>query len=695
MGGAVGAAARRAVPRQGARLRARVLDARPARARALGARGARARRGRRTSARSTSARCSSEVVGHVDSVFEVPPGVDVERVRPAGARGGARGAARRGTRRSAQPRQRERAAPRRGQRRAPRGASSRSDAPDGRLLRQADREQGRPAPARGARRRSTRARCRRLRRLPRRARAARGRAARPAGCSSPGRSSTATSSTCCRSPTPRSCRRSSRRRSGWSPPRRPRAAARRCVARHSGLAEVAAGLEAGYPPHLAAPRGVRRAVTSPTSGAKLAALLALPAADREALRAAARAHRRASAGRGRASPRACSRRSRSLRGPWARSNAFLRRSSSRPHVRRSRTAPTSRVAVEEEFALLDPETLELVEPLRGASRPPPPAPSSQPHLVGELIASEVEVRTGRCADFAEAAAKVAERRGAAAGARPRARRSQLGATGTHPWSRWQDQRIIDTPHYRRNDELLRYVVWRNNTFGLHVHVGIRGGDRAIAVCNALRRFLPELLALSASSPFVEQVDTGLHSARTADLHAHVPALRHPRRLRRLAGLRGLRRVPLPHRLDRRAHPALVERAAAPRLPDRRDPHLRRASPTSARRRRSPRSPTRSRCAAPAPTTRASRCPDLPNRLLEENLWRAIRYGLSGELIDFDRGEPVPARAGIEQLIEWVAPVAEEIGAAPFLAVPAANAAERQQRALAGGCHARSRSTPSR
>jgi carboxylate-amine ligase len=59
------------------------------------------------------------------------------------------------------------------------------------------------------------------------------------------------------------------------------------------------------------------------------------------------------------------------------------------------------------------------------------------------------------------------------------------------------------------------------------------------------------------------------------------------------------------------------------------------------------------------------------------MWRAIRYGLSGELIDFDRAEPVPARARIEQLIEWVQPVADEIGAAPFLAVPEQNAAERQ------------------
>ena len=70
-------------------------------------------------------------------------------------------------------------------------------------------------------------------------------------------------------------------------------------------------------------------------------------------------------------------------------------------------------------------------------------------------------------------------------------------------------------------------------------------------------------------------------------------------------------------------------------------------------------------------------PDLPNRLLEENLWRAIRWGLSGDLIDFERGEVVPARARLEQLLEWVRPVAEELGAAEWLAVPERNAAERQ------------------
>ena len=170
------------------------------------------------------------------------------------------------------------------------------------------------------------------------------------------------------------------------------------------------------------------------------------------------------------------------------------------------------VAVEEEFAILDPRTHGLVnrfeEFAEGAV-----GTDLEGQLVGELIASEVEVRTGRCETFAEAATAMSERRRQLLELAGRLDAALCG-TGTHPWSPWQEQRIIDTPHYRRNDELLRYVVWRNNSFGLHVHVGIRGADRAIAVMNALRSYLPELLAFSASSPFVEGVYTYLHSART-------------------------------------------------------------------------------------------------------------------------------------------------------------------------------------
>jgi carboxylate-amine ligase len=67
----------------------------------------------------------------------------------------------------------------------------------------------------------------------------------------------------------------------------------------------------------------------------------------------------------------------------------------------------------------------------------------------------------------------------------------------------------------------------------------------------------------------------------------------------------------------------------------------------------------------------------PHRMIEENLWRAIRWGLSGEMIDLQKGNVRSTRAAVEELIEWVMPVAEELGAAPFLAVPEQNSAERQ------------------
>ena len=186
------------------------------------------------------------------------------------------------------------------------------------------------------------------------------------------------------------------------------------------------------------------------------------------------------------------------------------------------------------------------------------------------------MRTGRCETFAEAAAAMGERRRALlelAGSLGIA----LSAVGTHPWSPWQEQRIIDTPHYRRNDEVLRYVVWRNNTFGLHVHVGIRGADRAIRVTDALRGFLPDLLALSASSPFVEGVYTGLASARTEIFTRMFPRCGVPDAFGSWAAYEEYVALALPHGLDHRAHAALVERSPAPRLPDRRAPDLRRAA----------------------------------------------------------------------------------------------------------------------
>jgi carboxylate-amine ligase len=305
-----------------------------------------------------------------------------------------------------------------------------------------------------------------------------------------------------------------------------------------------------------------------------------------------------------------------------------------------------------------------------------------PNVVGELIASEIEVRTGRCESFGAAAAAMGERR-AQLHSVARELRIGLGGTATHPWSRWQDQRIIDTPHYRRNDELLRYVVWRNNTFGLHVHVGIAGADRAIAVHDALRNFLPELLALSASSPFVEAVDSGLHSARTEIFTRMFPRCGIPDAYGSWQGwedyvsfLYSTRSITENTQIWWSVRPHLAYPTIEIRICDG-QPDLAEAQSVAAL------------CYALA--ARCARAydegeplPDLPHRLLEENLWRATRYGLSGELLDLARGEAMPARRRLEQLLEWVAPVADEIGATPYLAIPEQNAAERQIQRLTEG-----------
>ena len=336
--------------------------------------------------------------------------------------------------------------------------------------------------------------------------------------------------------------------------------------------------------------------------------------------------------------------------------------------------PDFTVAVEEEFALLDPSTLGLVNRFEDVQQAAA-GTELEPHLVGELIASEVEVRTGRCDSFTDCMERVGERR-----AQLRSLVDPLGlalsSTGTHPWSPWQEQRIIDTPHYQRNNEYLRYVVWRNNTFGLHVHVGINGADRAIRVCSALRNYLPELLAVSASSPFVEGVFTYLHSARTQVFTRMFPRCGIPDWFegwddweQYIRFLYETGSVTEHTQLWWSVRPHLYFPTVEIRICD--------AQPEVAE--------ARSLAALIySLTARIARAidegeplPSWPHRLLEENLWRAIRHGLSGELIDFERSESIPARARIEQLVEWVQPVADELGASQWLTVPERNAAERQ------------------
>ncbi len=337
------------------------------------------------------------------------------------------------------------------------------------------------------------------------------------------------------------------------------------------------------------------------------------------------------------------------------------------------------LAVEEEFAILDPDTLELwnrFEELQAAAAGTP----LEPHLVGELIASEIEVRTGRCETWAEASAKMAERRTQLVELAD-SHGTVLGATGTHPWSSWKDQRIIDTPHYRRNDEYLRYVVWRNNSFGLHVHVGIKGADRAVRVFSKLRNYLPELLALSASSPFVEDVDSGLHSARTEIFTRMFPRCGVPDAFDSwqewedyVRFLYETRSITEHTQIWWSVRPHLAFPTVEMRICD--------AQPTLEEAQALAGFIYALTCRIARALDEGEPLPDHPHRLIEENFWRATRYGLSGELIDLSTGAVRPAREHLERLADWVSPVADELGVQ--LTIPAANAAERQRARLEEG-----------
>jgi carboxylate-amine ligase len=296
-------------------------------------------------------------------------------------------------------------------------------------------------------------------------------------------------------------------------------------------------------------------------------------------------------------------------------------------------------------------------------------------ITGELISSEIEIRSGRGEDLGAAILAQRDRR----------RRLfslaadhglALAATGTHPWADYREQHIIETEHYRRVEEGLKYVAWRNNTFSLHVHVGIRGADRAVQVCDRLRPVLPLLLAISANSPFLDGRDSGLHSTRTQIFTKSFPRCGVPDEfggwepyadyIRFLVDTRSIVEYT---QVWWSIRPHFSFGTVEVRICD--------AQSTAAE----------SEALASlivACVGQAARDIDAgiefvhhPRRLIEENVWRALRYGLDGELLDLQRRRPYPAAQAIEQLLEWSAPARSELELE--VAFPELNGAQRQRR----------------
>jgi glutamate---cysteine ligase / carboxylate-amine ligase len=342
------------------------------------------------------------------------------------------------------------------------------------------------------------------------------------------------------------------------------------------------------------------------------------------------------------------------------------------------------IGLEEEFAIVDPETLELehrFEDLYAACQRDEVLAEA---AAGELIASEIEIRSGRSETFAGAVAAQQDRRNRLFGLVGEMGLG-LAATGTHPWAHYLDQRIIDTPHYNRLKEELGWVAQRNNTWSLHVHMGIRGADRAIAVCDWLRELLPILLAASANSPFLDRRDTGLQTVRTEIFTRTFPRCGVPAPFVDWDTYEDFVRV-----LERTGtavestqlwwsvRPHHTFGTVEVRICDaqtRGDESTALAGLIAA-------------CIAQTALDYDEHGYDgaggpLGDREIEENLWRAIRYGIGGEMIDFRRGaELIAAREALERLLAWTEPARSQLGIE--IDFPPRNGAERAREALDSG-----------
>ncbi len=341
------------------------------------------------------------------------------------------------------------------------------------------------------------------------------------------------------------------------------------------------------------------------------------------------------------------------------------------------------IGLEEEFAIVEPASLELAHRFEDVYAACLQDQVLAESAAGELIASEIEIRSGRAESFAEAMALQQERRarlfelvaGMGLG---------LAAMGTHPWANYLDQRIIDTPHYNRLRHELGWVAQRNNTWSLHVHMGVRGADRAIAVCDWLRELLPTLLAASANSPFLDGRDSGLHTVRTEIFTRTFPRCGVPSLFRDWATyadfigtLQRVGSVVESTQLWWSVRPHHSFGTVEVRICDaqtRGDESFALAGLIAA-------------CIAQAALDydehgyEGAGAP-LADREIEENLWRAIRHGRSGKLIDFRRGAEVEADAVLEGLLAWTEPARSQLGIE--VALPARNGAQRAREALDSG-----------
>jgi carboxylate-amine ligase len=318
------------------------------------------------------------------------------------------------------------------------------------------------------------------------------------------------------------------------------------------------------------------------------------------------------------------------------------------------------LGVEEELQLVDATSFDLTsryaEVFGEAAR-------HDERIKEELLQSTVEVATEPCATVAEAVAEAGELRQRASAYADEHGVRVLSA-GTHPFSRYEHQDVTEKPRYVELVDALQWAIERQLIFGLHIHVGLDSPEQAIHVANALRTWLPELLALSANSPFWHGRDSGLSSTRSKVFDA-MPRSGLPPRFESFDEFtqlvdRGVRTNSFEDYTfiwwDLRPHPRLG--TVEVRICDAQT-RLEHVAVLVAL--------VQSLVATLAARyDREGPLPCQPITLIAENKWRAVRYGLDADLVDLVRDEERPARDALRELAEIAAPAAERLGCADEL-----------------------------
>ena len=324
--------------------------------------------------------------------------------------------------------------------------------------------------------------------------------------------------------------------------------------------------------------------------------------------------------------------------------------------------PQFALGVEEEFAIVDARTGMLVPGYNALMQRAPLA--AHDHMKPEFLQSVVECITSVCLDVAAVDRETRQWR-ATASALARDAGLAIVAMGTHPSGRWWDQVRTDHPRYQALEEHLHDVARSILIYGLHVHVNIDNLDLRIAVMNQARSFLPQILALSANSPFWLGRNTGYQSFRM-EVWAPFPMsgippifagaaeyTDHIEFMKEVGALNTVRRVWWDIR-SHETHPTLEYRIAD--MPIRHEDtmaiiaFIQALTKTLA-----------DRTVAGYPLT------PQPTEIVMENRFRAAHDGLRGTQIDWANHCAIPTTKAIAATLDCIAPAAAELGLKPYMA----------------------------